>query len=101
MSTQTLPSRTRPALDARLPAVAVTLMFAVNGMLLGGYGGSLPSLRDKVGIGATQIAFMLFCVGAAAILPMQIGGRLADAIGARRVTLSALLILVGAALTIG
>jgi MFS family permease len=76
-------------------------MFAVNGMLLGGYGGSLPSLRDKVGIGATQIAFMLFCGGVAAILSMQIGGRLADAIGARRVTLSALLILVGAALTIG
>jgi MFS family permease len=76
-------------------------MFAVNGMLLGGYGGSLPSLREKVGIGATQISIMLFCVGAAAILSMQIGGRLADAIGARRVTISALLILVGAALTIG
>lgn len=85
----------------RTSAVAVTIMFAVNGMLIGGYGGSLPSLRDKVGVGATQIAIMLFCGGAAGILSMQIGGRLADSIGARRVTLSALPILVAAALTIG
>ena len=33
---------------------------------------------------------MLFCAGAAAIASMQIGGRLADAIGARTVTLVAL-----------
>ncbi len=45
-------------------AAAVTVMFAVNGMLLGGYGGSLPSLRDKLGIDATQIAIMLFFGGA-------------------------------------
>jgi hypothetical protein len=56
------------SLATQTSATAVTIMFAVNGMLLGGYGGSLPSLREKVGIGATQVAFMLFCVGAAAIL---------------------------------
>jgi hypothetical protein len=48
-----------PALDHRVAAVAVTVLFVVNGMLLGGYGASLPSLRDKVGIGATQIAILL------------------------------------------
>ena len=88
-------------LATRTSATAVTVMFAVNGMLLGGYGGSLPSLREKIGIDATQIAIMLFCGGVAGILSMQIGGRLADAIGARRVSLSVLPILVGAAVTIG
>ena len=70
-------------LSTRLAAVAVTLMFVVNGAVIGGFGASLPSLRDKLGLDATQIAIMLFCGGAAAILSMQIGGRLADAIGAR------------------
>ncbi|MGI3783535.1 MAG: hypothetical protein ACRYG2_22450, partial [Janthinobacterium lividum] len=37
---------------------AVTLMFAVNGLLLGGWGGSLPSLRDKLAIGDGSIALM-------------------------------------------
>ena len=54
-------------------------MFAVNGMLLGGYGGSLPSLRERLDLDATQIAMMLFCGGVAGIVSMQIGGRLADA----------------------
>jgi MFS family permease len=87
-------------LATRTSAAAVTVMFAVNGMLLGGYGGSLPSLREKIGIDATQIAIMLFIGGAAGILSMQVGGRLADAIGARKVTLSALPILIAASVTI-
>ncbi len=88
-------------LATRTSATAVTVMFAVNGMLLGGYGGSLPSLREKIGIDATQIAIMLFIGGLAGILSMQVGGRLADAIGARKVTLSVLPILIAASVTIG
>jgi MFS family permease len=76
-------------------------MFVVNGMVIGGYGGSLPSLRDKVGLSATQIAIMLFCGAAAAILSMQVGGRLADAIGAREVTLAAVPLLIVGMVTIG
>jgi len=71
-------------------AVAVTLLFFVNGMLLGGYGGALPSLRAKLGLTSTMIAVTLFAGGAAAITSMQIGGRLADSIGARRIVLAAL-----------
>jgi MFS family permease len=82
-------------------AVAVTLLFAINGMLLGGYGASLPSLRDKLGIGATGIAILLFCAGAAAITSMQIGGRLADAIGARTVTLAAVPVVIAGVFTLG
>ena len=88
-------------LATRTSAAAVTVMFAVNGMLLGGYGGSLPSLREKIGIDATQIAIMLFIGGLAGILSMQVGGRLADAIGARKVTLAVLPILIAASVTIG
>ena len=88
-------------LATRASAAAVTVMFAVNGMLLGGYGGSLPSLREKIGIDATQIAIMLFIGGLAGILSMQVGGRLADAIGARKVTLAVLPILIAASVTIG
>jgi MFS family permease len=88
-------------LSARLAAVAVTLMFVVNGAVIGGFGGSLPSLRDKLGLDATQIAIMLFSAGAAAILSMQIGGRLADAIGAREVSLAAVPLLIAGMITIG
>jgi MFS family permease len=88
-------------LTSRTAAIAVTLMFVVNGAVLGGYAGSLPSLRAKLGIDATQIAIMLFCAGAAAILAMQIGGRLADAIGAREITLAAVPFLIVGMITIG
>ena len=88
-------------LTSRIAAIAVTLMFVVNGAVIGGFGGSLPSLRDKLGLDATQIAIMLFCGGAAAILAMQIGGRLADAIGAREITLAALPFLIAGMITIG
>jgi MFS family permease len=88
-------------LATRTAAMAVTLTFAVNGMVLGGYGGSLPALRDKLGIDAGQIAVALFCAGAAGIASMQIGGRLADALGARKVTLAALPVLIAGAVTLG
>jgi MFS family permease len=44
---------------------------------------------------------MLFCAGVAAILSMQIGGRVADAIGAREVSLAALPLLIVGMITIG
>lgn len=93
--TTTAPLRTSRA------SAAVTTLFAVNGLLLGGYGGSLPSLRARLDLTPTQIAAMFFVGGVAGILSMQVGGRLSDSVGARRVTLSALPILVAAAVTIG
>jgi MFS family permease len=99
--TETL-SPTRPAipLAGGTAATAVIIMFAVNGMLLGGYGGSLPSLRERLDLDATQIAIMLFCGGVAGIVSMQIGGRLADSIGARRVIFAGLPILIAASLVL-
>jgi MFS family permease len=88
-------------LSTRLAAIAVTLLFVVNGAIIGGFGGSLPSLRDKLGLDSTQIAIMLFCGGLAAIASMQIGGRVADAIGAREVSLAAVPLLIIGMITIG
>jgi MFS family permease len=88
-------------LSTPLAAIAVTLLFVINGAVIGGFGGSLPSLREKLGLDATQIAIMLFCAGAAAILSMQIGGRLADAIGAREVSLAAVPLLIVGMIAIG
>lgn len=87
-------------LAAPVARTAVTLMFAVNGLLLGGWGGSLPSLRDKLAITDGHIAVMLFVTGIAGITSMQIGGRLSDSIGARRITLVALPVLVVAIATL-
>lgn len=99
----TLTARARtstPTLDSRLAVVAVTLMFAINGVVLGGFGGGLPSLRARLDLSSTSIAAMLFVGGLAAITSMQIGGRLSDAIGARKVALSGLPVLAVACLVI-
>src|SRR5215207_4915132 len=88
-------------LSKRLAAVAVTLLFVVNGTIIGGFGGSLPSLRAKLGLDATQIAIMLFCGGITAIGSMQVGGRVADALGAREVSLAAVPLLIAGMITIG
>jgi MFS family permease len=88
-------------LAAPLARTAVTLMFAVNGLLIGGWGGSLPSLRDKLAISDGQIALMLFLAGIAGITSMQVGGRLSDVVGARRIALVALPVLVAAVVTLG
>src|SRR5580765_6693220 len=90
--------RQLPDLSSPTAVVAVTLCFGVNGLILGGFGASLPSLRDKLGIDATHIAIMLFCGAAAGITSMQIGGRLADSRGARQITLAALPLLLTAAI---
>jgi len=103
MATSTLPSLSTGSsapLTSRTATVAVTTLFAVNGMLIGGNGGALPSLREKLDISDTRVAVLLFCAGVAGILSMQVGGRLADAIGARTVALAALPVLIAAAATI-
>jgi MFS family permease len=98
-------STTNPAhaLTVRLAstrsAVAVALLFAVNGLIIGGFGGGLPSIRERLDISTTHIAIMLFAAGGAGIVAMQIAGRLSDAIGARRVALAGLPLLIAAAAT--
>lgn len=82
--TTTMPTA---ALSNRSAAVAVTTLFALNGGLIGGMVGTLPAMRERLGVQASGISVLLFCIAGAAVLSMQIGGRLADAIGARKVAL--------------
>jgi MFS family permease len=101
-----MPSRTSTpssdltaALARPRAVVAAAVLFAVNGLVLGGYAGVLPSMRERIGLSATQIAVMLFCLGLSGIASMQVGGRLSDAVGARKVALSSLPFMVVAAVT--
>ena len=98
-STSTAPGELTARLARTRSVVAVALLFAVNGLIIGSYGGALPSIRERLGIGATQIAVLLFTAGLAGILAMQVAGRLCDSRGARPVALAGLPLLVAAATT--
>src|SRR5215203_4702975 len=60
MSASTRHTPSRSALASRTAAIAVTALFAVNGLLLGGYGGALPSLRVKLDLSYSDVAILLF-----------------------------------------
>ena len=87
------PTETSAAMSARTAAVAVALLFATNGMLIGGVGGTLPAMRERLDVSASGLSLLLFCLAASAVVSMQIGGRLADKIGARPVALFTLSLL--------
>ena len=75
------------SLRTRGAAAAVTVLFAMNGALVGGFGGTLPALRERLGVGSGGVSVLLFCFAGAAVLSMQAGGRLSDSLGARAVVL--------------
>jgi MFS family permease len=79
--------------------LAVAGLFAVNGALVGGIGASLPAMRVRLGVDEGGLAVLLVSLAAAAVVSMQIGGRLSDSRGARHVVLpSAALLIAGVAL---
>ncbi|MEO9151800.1 MAG: MFS transporter [Lapillicoccus sp.] len=93
------PAPLRPGVGhaSRSAAVAIGSLFATNGLIIGAYAGVLPALRERYGVDAGAVAALLVVVGAMAVASMQVGGRLADRVGARRITLAALpLMVVGA-----
>jgi len=69
--------------------LSVAGLFAVNGALVGGIGASLPAMRERLGVDTGGLAVLLVSLAAAALVSMQIGGRLADSRGARSVVLPA------------
>ena len=71
---------------SRGAVVAVGAVFAINGLAIGGWAGVLPALRSRLGIDAGTLAVLLLVVGVAAVVSMQVGGRMADRVGGRRVT---------------
>lgn len=79
----------RVSLDAPAAARATVLLFVYNGLVIGVWAASIPGLRDRLGLDSTGVSIALVVLGVFAITGMQLGGRLADAVGARRISLSA------------
>ncbi|WP_374928683.1 MFS transporter [Kytococcus sedentarius] len=74
----------RPVLTS---APQVAALFTINGFMIGIWGGLLASLRDRIGIHEGDVSLLLVTVGFSAAVTMQVSGRLADRIGARRPTI--------------
>ena len=70
--------------------VAIAAMFVLNGILIGGYSGTLPALSVRLGLSEARISVLLFVGGIAAIAAMQVGGRVADSVSPRIVVLTGL-----------
>jgi MFS family permease len=86
-------------LDSKSSFFAVCLYFGINGLGMGAYAGSLPTLQERFGLAPWQLSSLFIVTGVGAILAMQVDGRLADKFGARRVSLAALIpLIVGVAL---
>ena len=90
----------RAGLSVRSQTLAVLGLFFVNGTMIGMWGGSLPSMRERVGTDATGIAILLVVTGVAAVASMQVGGRLGDRIGAKVPTFVAAAIMMVAMLVL-
>jgi MFS family permease len=78
----------------RRALLAVAGLFVANGALVGGVGATLPAMRLRLGVDAGGLAVLLVAMATAAVVSMQIGGRLADSRGARNVALPASVLLV-------
>jgi len=89
------------SLDSPKAAAGVVLLFGYNGLVIGAYGASIPTLQAKFQLAPWQLSVFFIVMGLAGIASMQIAGRLADRHGARRVSLAILPILVVAILGIG
>lgn len=89
------------SLGSRQSAAAVVLLFSYNGLVIGSYAASIPSLTARFDLVPWQLSTLFVCMGLAAIASMQISGRLSDRIGARRVALAMIPVLVVAILVLG
>ncbi len=69
--------------SVRRAVVGVLAAFALNGMLVGAFGASMPGLRERFDTDARGLALLLVSAGLAAVTTMQLGGRWADRAGAR------------------
>lgn len=89
------------ALSTRTAASAVVLLFGYNGLVIGAYAASIPTLTARFSLQPWQLSVFFICMGLAAIASMQLSGRLADRFGARRVSLAMLPVLIVAILGLG
>ncbi|SDJ06376.1 MFS transporter [Aliiruegeria lutimaris] len=80
--------------DIRLPRVtalrspwrAVAAAFAFNGILLGIWASRIPAIVDRHGLSEAQLGLLLLFMGFGALVSFPLAGRLADGLGAVRIT---------------
>jgi MFS family permease len=89
------------SLSSRQAVAAVVLLFGYNGFVIGTYAASIPTLTARFGLAPWQLSIFFICMGLAGITSMQLSGRLADRLGARRISLTMIPVLVVAILGIG
>jgi MFS family permease len=89
------------SLSSRTAATAVVVLFGYNGLVVGAYAASIPALTLRFGLEPWQLSVFFICMGLAGIASMEVAGRLADRLGARRVSLAVLPVLIVAILSIG
>lgn len=66
----------------------VVVLFAYNGLAVGVYAAAIPSVQARFALTPLMLSALFISIGVAAIASMQLGGRLADRLGARRVSLA-------------
>jgi len=66
----------------------VVVLFAYNGLAVGVYAAAIPSVQARFALTPLMLSALFISIGVAAIASMQVGGRLADRLGARRVSLA-------------
>jgi MFS family permease len=73
---------------------AVVVLFSYNGVVIGTYAAAIPSLQTRFALTPLMLSALFISIGVAAIASMQLGGRLADRLGARRVSLAMIPLLI-------
>lgn len=74
----------RPSLGSRESVVATVATFVVNGIGVGSVGALMPTLADRWDTDARGLGVLLMVFGLAAIVGINLGGRMADRGGAVR-----------------
>ncbi len=72
--------------DLITPWRSVAAAFALNGILLGCWASRVPSVMSKLALSESAFGLMLLIMGVGALVSFPFAGRLADRLGAVRIT---------------
>ncbi|MFI9595281.1 MFS transporter [Nonomuraea sp. NPDC052265] len=72
-------------IDAGRARVGVFGLFALSGFVMGLWAAGLPSLNDRLGLGAARLGTVLLLISGGALVSMLVAGRLVDRWSSRRV----------------
>lgn len=88
-------------LSSTRSVAAVVVLFGYNGLVIGTYAAAIPTLQARFGLSPQLLGALFVTVGLAAIISMQLAGRLSDHLGARRVSLAMIPFLTFAMVALG